>query len=200
MCKKNLINDEIYLCDTCYSYLKINSKLKKNENIYYIYLYNFQIKRLLSDYKLKNRKYLRNILSEIVEKKIKKIILEEKINIVIPVPISEERMLERGFNQVEEILDISKIKYEKIIRVKNTKHMYIYKNKEERVANVINSFKIDLELQDKNILLVDDILTTGATMEEIIREIKRKYKVGKICIFSFATTTKFLKRGRKHGN
>ncbi|MGL5123536.1 MAG: ComF family protein [Fusobacteriaceae bacterium] len=200
MCKKKLRNDEVYLCETCNSYLKINSKLKKNKNIYYIYFYNLEIKRLLKDYKLKNRKYLGNVLSIIVESKIKKIMREEKIDIVIPVPINEKRMLERGFNQVEEVLNISKIKYEKIIRIKNTKHMYIYKNKEERVANVINSFKIDLNMENKNILLVDDILTTGATVEEIIREINKKNKIGKIFIFAFATTVKFIKKGSEYGN
>ncbi len=200
MCKKKLKSNENYLCEVCYSYLMSNSKLKKNKNIYYIYVYNSQIKRLLSDYKLKNRKYLGNILARIIEKKIQYIILKKKIDVVIPVPISKERMLERGFNQVEEFLKISKINYDEIIRIRDTKHMYMLKNKKERSDNVINSFQINLDLKNKNILLIDDILTTGATIEEIIREIKKKYETGKIYIFSFATTTKILKRGREDGN
>ena len=76
--------------------------------------------------------------------------------------------------------------------MKDTKHMYELKSSSERDKNVKDAFKIEFDLTDKNILIVDDILTTGATVKEIAREIRKLYKVKGIYVFSIAVANRFL--------
>ena len=58
----------------------------------------------------------------------------------------------------------------------------------KRNQNIKNSFFINNEtnLSNKNILLFDDIVTTGATLREIKSEILKKYKVNKIVVLALA--------------
>ena len=113
---------------------------------------------------------------------------KEDIDYIIPVPISTQRESERGFNQTEVLLDALKIHYLKIKRIKNTKKMFKILEENKRNQNIKNSFFInnDTNLSNKNILLFDDIVTTGATLREIKSEILKKYKVNKIVVLALA--------------
>ena len=113
---------------------------------------------------------------------------KEEIDYIIPVPISTQRESERGFNQTEVLLDALKINYLKIKRIKNTKKMFKILEENKRNQNIKNSFFInnDTNLSNKNILLFDDIVTTGATLREIKSEILKKYKVNKIVVLALA--------------
>jgi len=109
----------------------------------------------------------------LIKKPIFQLIEREKIDIIIPVPISEEREIERGFNQIEYLLECLDIKYKKIERIKNTKHMYALKDNEKREKNVEKAFKNSLNLENKNVLIVDDIVTSGATINSISEELRK---------------------------
>ena len=116
----------------------------------------------------------------------------EKIDIIIPVPISEERKLERGFNQMENLLECLGIKYKKIERIKNTKHMYALKDNEKREKNVEKAFKNSLNLENKNVLIVDDIVTSGATINSISEELRKDNENINIKVFSIAIARHFI--------
>lgn len=195
MCKGRIQDEHIYICKECRQYLKDNSNIKRNGNYYYIYHYNVKIKALLTDYKLKKRRGIGKEIGILIGNQLQKIIKKENIDVVIPVPISNSRLKERGFNQVEEILKFADVEYFKIKRVKDTQYMYRLKNEKEREMNVRKAFKIEGNLTNKNILIVDDILTTGATLKEIVREIKENNKVGDIKIFILGVAKSYLKRG-----
>ena len=80
---------------------------------------------------------------------------------------------ERGYNQVEFLIDeivkisggIFKSDFNLLRKIKNTPRQTGLK-KEERLKNVKGVFEADLEVKRKNIILVDDITTTGATINE----------------------------------
>ena len=129
----------------------------------------------------------------LIKKPIFQLIEREKIDIIIPVPISEEREIERGFNQIECLLECLDIKYKKIERIKNTKHMYTLKNNEKREKNVESAFKNNLNLENKNVLIVDDIVTSGATINSISEELRKNNKNINIKIFSIAIARHFIK-------
>jgi competence protein ComFC len=157
------------------------------------------VRKLLKNYKLNRIKNLENIIVEIIKDEFFKILNKKNIDIIIPVPISNNRIRERGFNQVEEILKKLNIKYLKAKRIKNTKKMSKILNEKERKENIKNAFKVEGRLQNKTILIVDDVITTGSTINELINTINKKYRIKEVYIFTLSitkTAKKILNDGR----
>jgi len=100
--------------------------------------------------------------------------------IIIPVPLFGKRKRRRGFNQAEEISRIISEKLtieivsDNLERIKNTRQQ-VGLGKEEREKNIKDAFRIKNpdELKNKIIFLVDDVYTTGATMEECSITLKK---------------------------
>ena len=187
------LDREGYICSKCLEKLKKDAFLKNKDDFYYVYIYEKAIRQIISDYKLRNRKDLVRDLAFLIKKPIFQLIEREKIDTIIPVPISEEREIERGFNQIEYLLDCLDIKYQKIERIKNTKHMYALKNNKKREKNVEKAFKNNLNLENKNVLIVDDIVTSGATINSICEELRKDNKNINIKIFSIAIARHFIR-------
>ena len=162
-------------------------KLRKLNNIYYLWDYNNEFKRLIYEYKYNRKKILVKFISEIIKKEFYFILKKEKIDIVVSVPVSKKRKSERGFNQVDEILNYLEIKYCKIKRTKNTKKMALILDEEKRKKNIKGAFEISegIDFNNKNILIVDDIVTTGATLKEIKNEILQSSKIKNLNIVVF---------------
>lgn len=93
------------------------------------------------------------------------------IDVIVPIPLSKRRLKERGFNQSEVLaLEVSKILKLPIslglVRIKETAPS-VDLNLEERVKNIDKAFLVsDKNLKRKNVLLIDDVYTTGATVNE----------------------------------
>lgn len=104
----------------------------------------------------------------------------QKIDLIIPIPIHWQKLVVRGYNQAEllakplqKYLGIP-IKSDIIIRDKITQTQNAL-HKEERFANISEAFRIvnTKPLAGTSILLIDDILTTGATVSEASRVLMR---------------------------
>lgn len=186
------LNREGFICEKCLSKLLKEAYLKNTGKFFYVYYYDEFIRELIADYKLRNRKALGKDFAFLINKALRKVIEQEDIDVIIPIPINKKRLKERGFNQVEYILDILKIKYCKIERIKDTKHMYSMENYDERRKNVENAFYNKFDLSNKKILLVDDIVTSGATINSLVKEIERTNKNVDIKVFSIAISRKFI--------
>lgn len=99
--------------------------------------------------------------------------------IIIPVPLYKARLKQRGFNQADEIAkDLSSILKIPILnnclkKIKNTKNQADLE-KIERLNNLKSAFKIENQklILNKKILLVDDVFTTGHTIEECAKVLK----------------------------
>ena len=167
---------------------RLRGSLKQINNIYYFWNYDRDFKLLISKLKFRGRKSIAKDIAGLIESGVKFVLERENIDYIIPVPISVQRESERGFNQTEVLLDALKIQYLKIRRVKNTKKMFKILEENKRNKNIKNSFFINSEndLSNKNILLFDDIVTTGATLREIKSEILKKYRVNKITVLTLA--------------
>src|SRR3989344_4026345 len=119
---------------------------------------------------------------------------EYKNFVIVPIPLSNERMRSRGFNQSEIIGKILskrfnlKMNIKLLKRVKNT-NTQIGMNREERVKNIKGAFLANNSVMDLKILLVDDVCTTGATLIEASRAL---YKAGvlEVKCFTLAKTPK----------
>ncbi len=196
ICSKDKGNNE-NVCDNCFLKFKNSVKLQNVENIFYMSYYEEDMRKLIITYKKRGNKLIGNVIARLIRDGIKKVIEENDIDVVIPVPLNKKRENERGFNQITYVLDKLKIKYREIKRTKNTHYMFDLKSYEERRKNIKNAFDIDIVLEDKTILVVDDIITSGSTMSEIEREIKRNYNIKKIYFFTFSVAKSFVTNGGK---
>jgi len=108
-----------------------------------------------------------------------KMILKEKIpkvDLTIPLPLSLKRLRERGFNQSFLITwgFLGKRPSEKILkRIVHTKPQAELSQK-ERWKNVKNAFLASDVVKGKSILVIDDVMTTGATLNEAAKALKNK--------------------------
>lgn len=145
--------------------------------------------KLVKDLKFNNKINRVKSIDYILEKIDRFIPKYPKDIIAVFVPISKKRMEERGFNQVELMFKDWLIKRnisakDILTREKATKHQYDL-TPEEREANVKNAFKATKALNGEKILLLDDILTTGATLTECAKTLKEA-GAGKIYALAFA--------------
>lgn len=196
-CSVELKSDDLF-CDECKNIFNIELKLTKQENIYYCYYYKGLFKKLLIDFKINGRVKSGYYIADRIKDYLFDVVFKEDIDLIIPVPINIKRKNSRGFNQVEELLNYLNYDYKLAKRIKNTKKMYKIKNKAERMENINNSFRIDGDIKGKNVMIFEDIITTGATINEFIKELK-KYSPNKITIFSLSvskTYRKILAEGR----
>ncbi len=175
-----------YLCKKCENKLKTIAIFGKDEyldkyfeNHYYIFKYDNLIRNLIIDYKFNEKPYLYRSFLEFLNKYQKKYVQFEIYDIIIPVPISKKRKKERGYNQslliAKEMARKQNIKLKEnvIEKIKNNNPQSKL-NKEERTENVKNVYTVanEKEIIDKNILLIDDIFTTGATLNECSKMLK----------------------------
>lgn len=123
--------------------------------------------------------------------------------LLIPIPLSPKRKRERGFNQSEllcrEISDIHKerqgedenvsltLETNVLIKQRDTEHQARIRDKGTRLRNITGSFTaINIDrVQGRNVILIDDILTTGATLSEA-KKILRNSGAKKVIAFTIA--------------
>jgi len=120
--------------------------------------------------------------------------------IVVPIPLSKEKLKLRGFNQAEKLAELVakslnlKMNTRFLKRVRNTKTQY-QMTRIERFENLKNAFEADAKMiENRNILLVDDICTTGATFLSASEELSKAGAENIICL---SLCTRFLRRAVK---
>jgi predicted amidophosphoribosyltransferase len=85
-------------------------------------------------------------------------------------------------------------------KVRVTRPMHLLYTKAEREENIVNSYSIDnsngLDLDNKKILILDDIVTTSLTIGEIVRALREEWENAEIYVFSLGSTN-YDKAGNK---
>ena len=176
------------LCRKCE--IKLNKKIIFEDNIdirnmyfdEHIYLFKYEeiIRKLILNYKFNEKDYIYKVFIQILKNNKKIYCKMKKYDIIIPVPISKKRLKTRGFNQSaligRNIADFLDVEYNVnvLVKIKNNNTQSSL-NKEEREQNVKGVYSIikSFLIKDKSILLVDDIYTTGSTVNECSKILKQ---------------------------
>lgn len=187
LCKQDLVSEEKHICTSCLVDLPqtnfhhhkentLSQKLKGRFDFEYataLYYFNTasKIQEILHEIKYNDNQHLAYYLGELMAAKLKDHF--NTIDIVIPIPLHAKRKKERGYNQSEEMakgfgrtlgipIDTTTVR-----RIKNTETQ-THKTRGERIENMQNAFHWSSPLLGKNILLIDDVITTGSTIESLL--------------------------------
>ncbi len=151
---------------------------------------NEVMRQLIHQYKYNRKEYLKNSFSQMMFSFINKYVDISQIDFIIPVPLHWRRYKWRGFNQAAELSKIISKKYKISIIKRNLRRKrfttpQVFVPREERKKNIKDAFEVMVkkEIKGKNILLVDDFFTTGATADECARALK---KAGAVQVQVFA--------------
>ena len=104
--------------------------------------------------------------------------IRERIDLVVPVPLSRERLRERGYNQAAEIARHvarerrARLELTIVIRERDTRAQADLPWS-DRARNVRGAFRCERSLDGAAIAVVDDVMTTGATLDELAATLKR---------------------------
>lgn len=191
-CEKDMQNlyskeEDKWICNLCKKrIIKFKkAQILKVRNIYYnkfVYIFEYKhiIRKLMLNYKFKSRPYISNFFVEIIlkDKNLCRNILN--YDIIIPVPMSRQKLKKRGYNQTELVAKgISKelkIETENLLQKKENIKTQSSLLKTGRSRNIRNAFYIEKEkeekVKNKRVILLDDIFTTGATARECSKKLK----------------------------
>ena len=148
---------------------------------HYFFKYENLIRSQIISLKFHEKAYIYKTISYFLKNNQKSFENLEKYDIIIIVPISKERKKERGYNQSELIAkEISRIINVEIMpnvlyKIKNTVPQSSL-NKRQREENARGAYKVKdcYKIKNKKILLVDDIYTTGNTINECAKVLVQK--------------------------
>jgi len=189
-CGRPLFRDHHDVCAPC---AKLNLPFSGG----YAHLnYEDSGKKLVHAIKFKDRPHLGIWVGQQIGEAIAQSDWIKDVDFIIPVPLHPKRLAERGYNQSEKIAagilealsqNISEaplLASQILVRSRDTPHQ-IGQGREERLSNLTGAFTVDQieTIQNKTILLVDDVLTTGATLAETAATLLEA-GAAKVCIAS----------------
>jgi ComF family protein len=190
------------LCITCLSGFP-SAERECAKWIFPLYEYRHPpVKKSIWLLKYKYKKQLANIFGDVmygrILEELSELSLMENFRhpLLIPIPLSGKRYRERGFNQAElickKLIELDgninfEIESKVLIKPKESIHQAHIENRAKRMKNIIGSFSLQNEekVAGRNIILIDDVTTTGATLSEA-RKILKQSGAKKIIAFTVA--------------
>lgn len=172
-CKANYISDldsRCYKCNkitsqnVCCSTCRSSSRLRR---VWWLGQYKHEIKDLIKSMKFKRRRSYAREFGSILADTLPYL---PEGTLIIPIPTASGRVRRRGFDQANLIAKVFAssrgLKYSNVL-IRTTQVDQIGKRRSDRISQMQNSLKVSgsAELSGSSVLLIDDVLTTGATLE-----------------------------------
>lgn len=166
------VSNRAPFCKSCAAKIRINElatyDLLGVDRVNTYFKYQDQLRQLLKETKYRRRE---DFLLYLLDRFDSYIDLDDDINMIVPVPLSVARFEDRGFNQAQTIAEWLSAKFSRpmdsrsLVRLKDTPAMYEL-SRPQRIDELHGAFAITAPdiFSGWSVLLVDDILTTGATM------------------------------------
>ncbi len=209
-CLTDLVGDEKILCLKCTHDLPLihikNTKQNQiitkffgrlpleNASSFLYYRKGNVTQKLIHELKYKNNEKIGEFLGNWFSNQLKEKNHFNNIDYIVPVPLSSKKLKIRGYNQVtkfgkalSEILNIEYIP--NILQRTHSAKTQTQKNRTERFSTIKNQFLLSdvTFFENKHILLIDDVITTGATIETCCNELLKTKNI-KISIATLAFT------------
>jgi len=194
-CGYSLFHNEKIICTSCLLHLPKTNFHKTRENpvsnvfwgrvnlttaaSMYFYRKGGKVQHLIHQLKYKGHKEIGILLGEIYGSQLMETPLYKDIDLIIPVPLHKSKLKKRGFNQAElfarglagsmqKEMDAKSLVRQVATSTQTKKTRY------RRWENVSDIFRLEIpeNINGKKILVVDDVITTGATMEAFIQTIQ----------------------------
>lgn len=156
--------------------------------------YTGAVKKAIIDFKFNNLRAYAEILAYMSREYINSYNLPKHFDVIIPVPLYKDRLRDRGYNQAEllgeYISEYTKIPMntELLKRVRPTKKQSLLTAR-EKIENVKGAFEVTGIVTNKRILLLDDIYTTGSTLNSCAEPLVRA-GAAKVCAMTIATSVR----------
>ena len=213
-CDRELRGDERFICLHCEQDIPIFTSINNWNNVdtenpvfqlfwgksevqyatsCYEYIKGEKLQKLIHELKYNGRKSLANYFGEIMAEEIKSNPKLNDVDTLCFVPSSKQKIRKRGYNQAEELANsiarhIDKPSSNVLIKLKNTASQ-TSKNVHDRHCNLENSFTVNnkktLPNNTKHLLLIDDVITTGATLNACAKVLLSEFHV-KISVLTLA--------------
>ncbi len=187
ICGKSLISED-EICMSC----REERILKNSDKVVPVFPYRLWAKTLLFEWKMQNQRSLSPFFAEICNSVIKKRISENIF--IVPVPPRPGKIKSRGWDQIEELSEILKVKFGyKVLKLLERTEK-IQQKKLDRKKRLSSKGKIYTESKllkrlcsenslPEQVLLIDDVLTTGVTVESCC-EILKNAGISKVDVLS----------------
>ena len=208
ICGESLVTGEIQLCLKCqnqipktnYHLLPDNDVEKRfwgkvpvaNASSYFFFQKGSDFQKLIHELKYRGNQEIGNILGKYAAVDLLENPEYQHIDWIVPVPLHPKKLAKRGYNQSELICNGISAILEKPVNTSNLRRLQenttqTKKSVYERYKNTQGIFQLTNpeEFRDKHILLVDDVLTTGSTLEACIQTLLLAENI-KISVFTLA--------------
>lgn len=171
-CSRPTVSVEDNLCEQCKRQATVNF-----DKVVAPFIYEGTALGLIRALKYQDRRDIVDYFAPYMEKEYQSL---PKTDIIIPVPMHKAKYLDRLYSQSEELCNAlceridRKARVDLVSKIKDTGTQTVL-NYEKRQENVKSSFRVldKKEIKDKSVLIIDDVFTTGATVNELARVLKK---------------------------
>lgn len=170
------------------------------DKAYASYYYQNLARQAIINAKFRNPASFLNSFTKDIYYDIEAVIAENDIDCITPVPPYKDKFYRQEYDlptemakRIAEEFNIKLLKSVRKVRKTGKQHSL---SREQRKANLVNAFQVTENLNGRNILLIDDVFTTGSTLSAVARRLKR---AGAKSVTAWTYTRNTNERDKKNG-
>ena len=163
------------ICKDCWTQIPWETEkiIKQEVPIFVACRYEYPINRIIQKFKYEQQLHFQHLLANLILQ-----LHLPKVQAIVPMPISEERLIERGYNQSLEVAKIvAKILNIPIWQPIQRMHQHSQKGltRLERIENIQSQFQIkkDYKIRYRRVLILDDVVTTGSSILALMQSLEQ---------------------------